>query len=93
MVDLDLCGRSRSRNRCGGGEGVWEKDLTTSTKFGWLKQLKLGVEMVEMGWEERGGRDESGRGKVSSIMRVVGGLAALWHAPEYLSRTNKVVRH
>ena len=69
--------RSRSRNRCGGGEGVWEKDLTTSTKFGWLKQLKLGVEMVEMWWEERGGRDESRRGKMSSIRRVVGGLAQL----------------
>ena len=57
---------------CGGG-GVWERDLTTSTKFGWLKQLNLGVEMVEMWWEEREGRGESGRGKLSSIMRVVGG--------------------
>ena len=66
---------ARSRNRCGGG--VWERDLTTSTEFGWLKQLNLGVEMVEMWWEERGGRDESGRGKMSSIMRVVGGLAEL----------------
>ena len=56
---------------------MWEKDLTTSTKFGWLKQLKLGVEMVEMWWEERGGRGESGRGMMSSIMRVVGGLPQL----------------
>ena len=52
---------------------MWEQDLPKSTKFGWLKQPKLVVEMVEMGWEERGGRGESGRGKMTSIMRVVGG--------------------
>ena len=57
-VDLDL------EIVCGGGEGVWEQDLPTSTKFGWLKQPNLVVEMVEMGWEERGGRDKSGEGKV-----------------------------
>ena len=59
--------RSRSRSRSsvvGEGEGVWEQDLTKSTKFGWLKQPKLVMEMVEMGWEEREGRDKSGEGKV-----------------------------
>ena len=69
MVDLDL---ARSRNRCGGG-GVGER-FNYIYQVWLAKQLKLGVEMVEMGWEERGGRDESGRGKMSSIMRVVGGL-------------------
>ena len=48
----------------GDPEGVWEQDLTKSTKFGWLKQPKLVGEMVEMGWEEREGRDKSGEGKV-----------------------------
>ena len=62
---------------------MWERDLITSTNFGWLKQLKLGVEMVEMRWEERVGRGESGRGKMSSIMRMVGGWPHLWHAPKY----------
>ena len=50
-----------------GGGGVWEQDLPTSTKFGWLKQPKLVVEMVEMGWEEREGRDKSGDGKVRGV--------------------------
>ena len=43
---------------------MWEQDLTKSTKFAWLKQPKLVGEMVEMGWEEREGRDKSGEGKV-----------------------------
>ena len=63
MVDL-------ARSRRG---GVWEGDLTKYNKFGWLKQLNLGVERVEMWWEEREGRCESGRGKLSLIMRVLGG--------------------
>ena len=52
---------------------MWEKDFTTSNNFGWLKQLNLGVGRVEIWWEEREGRGESGREKLSSIMRVVGG--------------------
>ena len=32
---------------------MWEKDFTTSNKFGWLKQLNLGVGRVEIWWEER----------------------------------------
>ena len=66
-VDLYRC-RSRSRSSVvGEGEGVWEQDLPKSTKFGWLKQPKLVVEMVEMGWEEREGRDKSGEGKVRGV--------------------------
>ena len=57
----------------GEGEGGWEQDLPKSTKFGWLKQPKLVGEMVEMGWEEREGRDKSGEGKVRGWV----GLAAL----------------
>ena len=64
-VGVDLY-RSRS-SVVGEGEGVWEQDLPKSTKFGWLKQPKLVVEMVEMGWEEREGRDKSGEGKVRGV--------------------------
>ena len=62
---------------------MWEEDFTTSNKFGWLKQLNLKVEMLEMWWEGREGRGKSGRGKVSSIMRVIGGWPHLRHAPGY----------
>ena len=69
MVDLDLeIDLARSKNSV--VEGVWEQDLPTSTKFGWLKQPKLVVEMVEMGWEEREGRDKSGEGKVRGVGRA-----------------------
>ena len=67
--------------------GVWEKDFTTSNNFGRLKPLDLGVGRVEIWWEEREGRGESGEGKVSSIMRVVGGWPHLRHAPGYQWRT------
>ena len=72
---------------------MWEKDFTTSNNFGRLKPLDLGVGRVEIWWEEREGRGESGEGKVSSIMRVVGGWPHLLKLQTYQWRTREAVRH
>ena len=89
---LEEWGCGRSRNRCGGG-GVGER-------FNYIYQVWLAKTTKIRGGDdgnvvgrEREGRGESGREKMSSIMRVVGGLTHLWHAPKYWWRINKVVRY